>query len=155
MSTASLNKRELSLEKMMPVIREHLESGCDVVISPKGISMLPMLRQGRDTVTLSPVKKPLKKYDIPLYRRVDGAYILHRIVSTKSGYVMVGDNQFALEKGITDEQIIAVVTSFNRGGKEYSVNGFCYKFYCRFWHYSRLFRRIWRGVLRRIKKIFS
>jgi hypothetical protein len=152
MNTASLNKRELPLEKMMPIITEHLNNGCDVVISPKGISMLPMLRQGKDTVTLSPVKNKLKKYDIPLYKRDDGSYILHRIVAIENGYVMVGDNQFTYEKGIKQEQIIAVVSAFTRAGKTYSVNGFFYGLYCRFWHYSRPVRHFWRrgiGWIRR------
>ena len=155
MNTASLNKRELPLEDMMPVIREHLAEGSSVIISPKGVSMLPMLRQGIDTVELSPVTRKLKKYDIPLYKRADGKYILHRIVSVRHGYTIIGDNQFVFEKGITDAQIIAVVTSFKRGEKQYSVNNFSYKIYCRFWHYTRFLRRIFRAIKRRIKNFLK
>lgn len=155
MNTDFLNKRELPLEKMMPIITEHLSRDKSVKISPKGISMLPMIRQGIDSVVLSPAPKRIKKYDLPLYQRDDGKYILHRIVAVNDTYCCMGDNQFVRECGIRHDQLIAVVTSFYRGKKEYSVNRFSYKFYCRFWHYSRLFRRIYRGIKRRIKVFFG
>ena len=53
----------LQLERMaqlMPLIRERLDAGQTVRFSPMGISMLPMLRQGIDSVVLSPVPEKLK-----------------------------------------------------------------------------------------------
>ena len=135
----------------MPLIRERLSVGQSVKFSPHGISMLPMLRQGLDNVRLSPVQGRLKKYDLPLYQRKNGQYVLHRIVGVGNTYTCIGDNQFAVEHGIEDEQIIAVVTEFTRGPKAYSVKNPLYRTYCVFWHRSRLIRRIWRGALRRIK----
>ena len=70
----------LQMDELMPLILERLAAGQDVRFSPRGVSMLPMLRQGRDTVTLSPVTGRLRKYDLPLYRREDGRYVLHRVV---------------------------------------------------------------------------
>ena len=144
--------KQTRLEELMPLIRERLDAGGKVRFSPMGISMLPMLRQGMDTVTLSPVPKRLKKYDLPLYRRDDGKYILHRIVKTGECYTCIGDNQFALETGVRQDQIIAVVTSFSRNGKDIPVTALSYQLYCRMWHYSRPVRRFWRrgiGWLRR------
>ena len=155
MNTDFLNKRVLPLEDMMPIITEHLSRGRSVKISPKGISMLPMIRQGIDSVILSPVPEKIKKYDLPLYKRDDGKYILHRIVSVKEEYACIGDNQFVREQGVRYDQLIAVVTAFYRGEKEFSVNRFSYKLYCRFWHYSRPLRRIYRGLKRRIKVLFG
>ena len=57
--------REHSFQELLPLIREQLSRGECVRISPKGTSMLPMLRQGMDTVVLAPVPEHLKKYDIP------------------------------------------------------------------------------------------
>ena len=147
-----LPETEFSLEQMMPLIRECLEMGKNVRLSPKGTSMMPMLRQGIDTVVLSPVTGKLKKYDLPLYQRKGGQYVLHRIVKAGECYTCVGDNQFELEKGLYHDQVIAVVVAFTRGKKRYSVNDFGYQLYCRFWHHSRPFRRFWRrgiGWLRR------
>lgn len=138
----------------MPLIREQLERGQTVRFSPRGTSMLPMLRQGLDTVTLSPAPGALHKYDLPLYRRENGQYVLHRVVKAGHTYTCMGDNQFAPEPGICHEQVIAVVTAFSRGSREYSVHSPAYWFYCRIWHYSRPVRRLWRrlrSLLRRLR----
>ena len=85
---------KVHMDDLVPIIKEHLAQGQSVTFSPKGISMLPMLRQGKDTVTLSPIVGKLKKYDLPLYQRQDGKYVLHRIVKVKDGFfTMAGDNQ--------------------------------------------------------------
>ena len=60
---------------------EKLETGGLVTFNPKGTSMLPMLRDGDDTVVLSKPKGRLHLFDLPLYRRKDGSYVLHRVVN--------------------------------------------------------------------------
>ena len=106
--------------------------------------MLPMLRQGVDSVRLSPIICPLKKYDIPLYQRDDGKYVLHRIVGAGPLYTCMGDNQFRPELGLRPEQMIGVVTAFYRGEREIPVTALSYRLYCRFWHRSRPLRHFWR-----------
>ena len=149
----SLNEKQVPLEALMSLIRETLEAGKSVQFSPKGTSMLPMLRQGVDSVTLSPLPEQLSKYDIPLYQRDSGQYVLHRIVKAGETFTCMGDNQFTPESGIRREQMIALVTAFHRGEKEYVVSSLPYGIYCRLWHYSRPARRLWRmgkGLLRRM-----
>lgn len=136
----------------MPLIRETLSGGKTVKFSPRGISMLPMLRQGLDSVILSPLPKTLKRYDLPLYQRDNGSFILHRIVAVGETYTCIGDNQFELETGIREDQMIALVTAFTRDGRQISVTDPVYRLYCRFWHYSRGIRHFYRrakGWLRR------
>lgn len=125
----------------MPLIEEQLAAGKTVRFSPRGISMLPMLRQGVDSVVLSPVPERLHKYDLPLYRRESGQFVLHRIVKAGDTYTCVGDNQFDLEPGLKHEQMLALVTAFYRGEKYHSVTEPGYRLYCRMWHYSRPLRR--------------
>lgn len=143
-----------SMDSIYPLIKESLENGKSVRLSPKGSSMLPMIRQGIDTVTLSPIDRPLKKYDIPLYLRDDGKYVLHRIVKAGEEYTCIGDNQFAKECGLRKEQMLAVVTSFTRGQKEYTVSDASYRVYCILWHNTRFARRLLRAVIRRLKRMF-
>jgi len=136
----------------MPLIRETLSQGKSVRFSPRGISMLPMLRQGMDSVILSPLPEKLRKYDLPLYQRENGKYILHRIVKTGDTYTCVGDNQFELESGLRHDQMIALVTAFTRDNREIPVTHPGYRIYCRFWHYSRGLRHFYRrakGWIRR------
>lgn len=132
-----MQSKEVQLEELMPIIRESLAAGNNVRFLPKGVSMLPMLRQGTDSVLLSPLPETLKKYDLPLYQRDNGQYVLHRIVKTGETYTCVGDNQFLLETGLRRDQMIALVTSFTRGNRKICVNSISYQIYCRIWHYSR------------------
>lgn len=88
----------------------------------QGNSMLPMLKEGRDTVVVVTPSFPLKKYDVPLYRR-DDHLTMHRIVRvTKNGYIICGDNRINLEKDITDTDIIGVLKGFYRDGKYIDVS---------------------------------
>ncbi len=149
---AENKKIETSLEELLPLMSECLAAGKSFRFSPKGTSMLPMLREGTDSVLLSPVPEKLRKYDIPLYRRENGKFVLHRIIETGETFTCIGDNQFVFESGIHSEQIIAVVSGFYRGEKFHSVNEAGYKIYCRFWNLTRGLRHFWRrgiGFLRR------
>jgi len=140
-----LHERELPLEQMMPLIKERLSEGGSIKISPKGISMLPMLRQGKDSVVLSPLPGRLNKYDLPLYQRNDGKYILHRIIRVDNNYTCMGDNQLSAER-VEHSQLIAYVTAFYRGEKLYSVKNPVYRFYCLVWcNNIKLRRFVFRG----------
>lgn len=98
-----------------------------------GVSMFPMLRNRRDTIIVMPYEGRLKKYDVPLYKR-GSDYILHRIIEVRpDSYVICGDNCIQKEYGITDEQILGVLTGFYRGSKKIDMNGTGYKVYVRVW----------------------
>lgn len=99
-----------------------------------GVSMLPLLRQGKDLFTVR--KKGPERCgvgDVVLYRRGD-QYVLHRVVQVREkDYVILGDNCVAREYGITDDDILGVMTGFVRGGKEFGVSGVGYRLYSAFW----------------------
>ena len=145
-----MREKEVGLEQVIPLIRERLAAGQSVQFTPRGTSMLPMLRDGQDQVVLSPAPEKLKKYDLPFYQRANGQYVLHRIVKVGDSYTCIGDNQYFTETGVTRDQILAVVTGFARKGKKWSTNAAGYRLYCRLWHWSRWPRRIWAGLRRRI-----
>lgn len=136
-------EKQYRLEDLMPMIRQRIADGGSVCIGPKGTSMRPLIRQGIDYVELSPLPDRLKKYDLPLYQRENGQYVLHRIVKTGEKYSCIGDNQFQLEHGVTRDQMIALVTAIYRGEKRYSVDSVSYWLYCRLWHYTRPIRWLW------------
>lgn len=150
-------KLSVSLFEVYPLMKEKLSQGGSVVFKPHGISMLPLLRQGIDSVIISPFCPPLKKNDIPLFMRDDKSFILHRVVRVNPDgtYLISGDNQIALEDNVKDSQIIGVVSGIYRGNRLIPVSGFKNALYCRF----ILLRRAWRksfprraifGVLRRL-----
>lgn len=155
----AFEKSTFCMEELMPLICERLAAGQSIKFSPHGVSMLPMLRPSGDCVVLSPCPKKLKKYDLPLYRREDGSYVLHRVVRVGESYTCIGDNQVGLERGVTHEQVIGVVTAFIKDNKEHSVNEWRYRVYCRLRHYGRPVRRVYRALKSRtfgiMRKIFS
>ena len=99
-----------------------------------GNSMLPFLVHNRDTVYLSKVNGKLKKGDIILYKRDNGAYILHRIYKEeKDYYYLIGDAQPILEKGVKKENVIAKVNKVKRKGKLIEEKSFIWWFYKKIW----------------------
>ena len=145
-------KTEFGLEEYLPLIKEVLESGGEFRLYPHGTSMLPLVRQGKDSVILVGKAKELKKGDIIFYRRQSGQLVLHRIVglSNNSTYILCGDNQAALENGVTDEMIIASVSAIYRGEKRLEKNAFWRRVYEFFWCIMPL-----RRILLFIKRAFS
>lgn len=142
-----MREMDVQLSQLLPVMQEQLAAGRNVVFSPRGVSMQPMLRQGRDRVTLSPVNGPLKKYDLPLYRLDNGKFILHRVVAVGETYTCRGDNTYIDEPGIRQDQLIGVVSAFSRKGRSISVQDAPYRLYCRVWVGAYPLRRfLHRGV---------
>lgn len=100
-----------------------------VVYTFRGVSMMPMLRQKKDAVRLIAVSGNLKKHDIPLYVRHDGALVLHRIINIKDGeYIIRGDN-CSCNEYVKDKQIIAVVEGIYKGGKYFDCSSVLMKWY--------------------------
>ncbi len=117
----------------------------------EGVSMQPMLRQKRDAVVVRPPQGRLKKYDVALYRRDSGKYVLHRVVRVlPDGYVIRGDNCYTDETDITDREIIGVLTDFVRKGRQKPVTAPSYRLYARLWvglYRVRRFLHVCKGFL--------
>ena len=151
-----IKKVSTTIESLSPIILEMLDGNIDILITVNGTSMNPMLRHKRDKVVLTSCDKfNLKKGDIPLYRRSNGKYVLHRIVKVnENSYDLCGDNQCEIEKDVLKTAVIAVVKAFERNGKMCRCNDIRYRLYWRLWILSMPFRRLMRKVrsmLRRIK----
>ena len=100
-----------------------------LVYTNVGDSMYPLIKP-RDLLVIKKVTAPLKKNDIPLYKRDSGQYVLHRIVKIKNGeYYICGDNRAVIERGITDRHIIGVLTDIVREGRTIPVNSPEFKSY--------------------------
>ena len=114
---------------------EYLEKHGTLTYRNVGVSMLPLLKQGRDIFTVrKKTAERCRKYDVVLYRRPPNKYVLHRIVEVRENdYVILGDNCINKEYGITDDDIIGVMTEFVHKGKAYTVNNIRYKIYTVLW----------------------
>lgn len=122
---------------------EELDKKGILVYTNKGNSMYPLIRQGKDVLIIKKCNTRLKKMDVPLYKRENGQYVLHRIVKVNSNdYVIRGDNTYSNETGVRDEQILGVLSGVIRDGKEISVNSLSYKIYSYFWYYTYYLRKL-------------
>ncbi|MBQ8835479.1 MAG: S24/S26 family peptidase [Oscillospiraceae bacterium] len=121
-------------EVLMGPLLSAVEEAESVPLVISGSSMTPFLVHGRDTVFLSKVTRPLKKGDMILYRRDNGAYILHRICRAEGEtYTLVGDAQTLLERGIRRDQVLALVTAVRRKGKLLRKGSFWWDFFEKVW----------------------
>ena len=119
-----------------------------------GDSMMPLIRQDKDLLIIEPVHGRLKKYDVPLYRRDSGQYVLHRILKVRQeDYVICGDNRWKKEYGITDRHIIGILTGIVRDGKTISVTDKKYLLYVHIWCDFFPIRAILIRIRNKLKKI--
>ena len=134
--------------------RRILEEIGAYVSTPTGRSMRPMLRGDRDNILVEKPSGRLKKFDVALYARKNGTHVLHRVVAVRErDYAMRGDNCDYTEYGITDDDLIGVMTGFWRKNRFVPVDSRCYRLYVRLNHatYPLRWLRIKTGkLLRRI-----
>ena len=72
---------------------QELERKGTITYTCRGVSRLPLLRQQKDLFTITMRQGRCRKYYVALYKRADGAYVLHRIIKVlPDGYVFLGDN---------------------------------------------------------------
>ena len=140
---------------------EYMDKYQRLVRTNVGVSMLPLLRQGRDLFIVEK-RGPgrLKAGDVVLYRRPPDKYVLHRIIQVREkDYVILGDNCVNREYGITDDDILGVMTGFVRDGKQHTVTERGYRLYRFLWLHGapvRVFlkKAVWR-VKAGIKKVLG
>lgn len=143
------------LAELSPVMQACMEQGQEVVLTITGNSMRPFLRHGKDQVVLVKADPAdLMPGDVPLYRRRDGHFVLHRIVARDDGqqrlvlggkeplptaggslrYTMLGDAQTTLEPGIAPDQILARAAAFLVRGKRIECDSAAYRRRTLRWH---------------------
>ena len=100
-------------------VEELLKTRDEVMTRTRGISMRPLLRQGRDIVVIKKPQFPLKVGDAPIYKvKNKKELVLHRIlkVNDDGSYIIRGDNLFFKEH-VFENQIVGVMRAFYREGK--------------------------------------
>ena len=136
------------MDRIVSALNEKGIYACKTV----GDSMQPMLVEGRDTVIIKKPEFPLKKFDIPVYKR-DDHYTMHRIVRvTKRGYVICGDNRANLERDITDDKIVGVLAAFYHNGEYVEYGDREYMRYAKSAYRKYLARRL-KQAMKKIKRI--
>lgn len=145
-----MNKRRL-IDELASEIKLKIDAGEDVLFTVTGISMQPLLYNGRDIVVLSKPEFPLKKHQIAFYHYQNNVWLLHRVlkVNKDSTYDCRGDNRWIYEVNIKEDQIIGIVKGFYRNGKYVDVNkSISYFFYCKIWPLIHCFKPCYKYFFR-------
>ena len=110
---------------------DFLESNGELTYTNVGTSMMPLLKQHRDLFTVRRKGSArCRAGDVVLYHRPPNKYVLHRVVEVrKNDYVILGDNCINKEYGITDGDIIGVMTGYVRKGRTHTVKDRSYRIY--------------------------
>ena len=150
-----MRERKIDIGTLMPIIEEKLAEGGEVLFSPNGVSMLPTLRPGSDVAVLVRAPERLRKYDIALYKRSNGQYVLHRVIGVGASYDFIGDNQLAVEHGVDHGDVIAVCIARERGGRRVRLDSTSARAFARMWIALRPLRRLLSAVKRKIKSVLK
>ena len=126
-----------------------------IVYTNKGDSMMPLLRQDRDLLVIRAVTAPLKKNDVVLFKRENGAYVLHRIIKVcgMGMYRICGDNRDYAEP-VPEEWIIGILTEIIRDGQHITMQDPSYLQYMKKLP-ARRFRLKLRHYFKKIKSIVT
>lgn len=152
-----MEQKNIALADALPLIEAVFEKGGEFELHPHGTSMLPTIKEGRDTVMLSPAHPPYRRGDLLLYRRKNGTFVLHRVVKVeKDGTLSFrGDNQYFIEMGILPSQVIAIVKRYYRKGKEVRTDACATRIHLFFRNSTYPIRRVLRAILRRICRLLG
>ena len=151
---------------MEGLIRSRLKEGGSVSFTPRGGSMLPMLRANGDSVTLTAPPERIKRGTVALFVLRSGdekKYVLHRLVSAdrkKGEHVFMGDKRTDCDPPVKREDIIGVVTAFTSRGRASDMKEPGYKLYSAWMTATRRIRpvsfrlqsaawRVWRKLFRK------
>ena len=141
-------------------IEQTLKNNGSLVYTNVGVSMRPLIREGRDVIQIKSADGEIKKYDAVLFVRPHisgrGHYVLHRVLKiNKDGtYWIVGDNCTSGEI-IDRENIIGVLTAVVRNGKTLTLDRFSYRMYVAFWCAPYPLRFFLLGIPRFAKRVIG
>ena len=137
----------LPTDTYFAIIRQTLAETGQARVRVTGMSMWPLLHHLRDTVVIVPPTE-LHFGDIILYDRRNGKYALHRVVHKKrDSFTMAGDNQWYLDRNLSYNQVVGIVTEINRNGRNISCKNLLIKIYAllvAFFSFPRIY--LWRII---------
>jgi len=137
---------------MMEEIRKLISEGRTVSLTVKGNSMNPFLVSMRDKITLGPWRETdIKKGCVALVKDTRGNYVIHRIIRKDGDTVtLLGDGNIGMTETAATSDIIGIMYSMTRKGKEWSSQDMIWRLYSWTWMLLTPVRRLPLGIWRRI-----
>lgn len=134
-------------------VESHLREGKSVVIPVKGYSMLPFIRDGKDSVELLRAED-FNVGDIALARLASGHFVLHRVWEIRDGKViLMGDGNIAGKEVCSRSDVIGVASKIFRGKKVIDCASASYVRNVKIWRRLLPIRRYILAIYRRLIKL--
>ncbi len=151
--------RTLSVTQWAELINDGASPSVKTTLN--GISMQPLIRKGRDVVTIVAVNRPIKRGDVVLFRRADGEYVVHRVRRLCGDMIItLGDNCWKEDSppiGLADIKGLAV--QVQRGKLRICLDSCLSRAAGRCWmachEYRILLRRMRGAAIRRIIRVIK
>ena len=125
-----------------------------VTITLAGDSMRPLIRRGRDRVTILPVSHKLRIGDIVLFRRDQEMYVVHRVWKIRDGMVQtLGDNCVTPDSWIPVSDVWGLVVKMERCGRTFRLDGKTARVFGRGWMAVYPLRRTYRQLRNNCGKV--
>lgn len=112
-----MDKKTVPNDILIPEIGKLLSEGREVELRPKGNSMLPFIRQEKDSVVL--LKKPGVEVGDIVLAKTGGRFVLHRVYKMEgTALTLMGDGNVAgTERCTVDDVLGTVIRIVRPGGK--------------------------------------
>ncbi|MCM1077321.1 MAG: S26 family signal peptidase [Bacteroides sp.] len=131
-----MSRKEIPNNIFFTEVVRLLRSGESVTIPMRGVSMRPLLREGRDAVRLAAIEgECLRRGDVALFC-CNGQYLLHRMTGRKGKRLhMHGDGLLGDGEYCNESDVMAKVTHIIRrtAGTPLSVNSIRWKLTSQAW----------------------
>lgn len=127
--------RSIPMETWCELAREG--AAPPVSICLEGDSMRPLIRRGRDPVTIVPLNREMKIGDVVLFTLDKSRYVVHRVWKLKDDRVRTfGDNCVNPEPWFSREQVLGQVVRYVRNGRTHQLDT----------PQARAWGRVWMGI---------
>ncbi len=131
-------------------VEEEIAQGRPVQFRLKGVSMFPLMRNGKDEVVLYPCKgEELKPMDVVLFR-YRGKHLLHRIIRREGDCLYIqGDGSYVAKESCNVADVVGKMHAVIRpGGRRVSVESRSWRIQSLLWQKIGAFRPYLLRVLR-------
>lgn len=145
-----MQTRIIPNEELISEIGALINDGLEVKFKPKGMSMLPFIHEGKDSLLLKRCES-FKVGDIVLAKVNNSRYVIHRIYSIREDwFILMGDGNIAGKEKCRQEDIIATAIKILKNGKEIDCQSPSHLRNARIWKALLPIRRYLLAIYKRI-----
>ena len=124
-----------------------------VTICLEGNSMLPLIRRGKDPVTIAALQHPLRVGDVVLLTTGADRYVVHRVWKINAAAIRtLGDNCVNPDPWISKENVLGQAILYSRNNVKRRLDTTAARLWGRAWMAAFPLRKFcfqWRGIFRR------